>query len=89
MTVVRAGQGAVLLENGEVLVAGGSSSTGVTAAAEPYNSSTGTFTVTGSMNDARDQAQLTLLQNGEALIAGDPEGDAGCTRSFSRMADGP
>jgi hypothetical protein len=37
MTVARAGQGAVLFDNGEVLVAGGASSTGVTATAEFYN----------------------------------------------------
>ena len=30
------------------------------------------------MNDARAQAQLTLLQNGEALIAGGNQGDALC-----------
>jgi len=40
MTVARAGQGSVLLENREVLVAGGASSTGVTATAELYNPST-------------------------------------------------
>jgi len=40
MTVARAGRGSVLLENGEVLVAGGASSTGVTATAELYDPST-------------------------------------------------
>jgi hypothetical protein len=40
MTVARAGQRSVLLENGEVLVARGASSTGVTATAELYNPST-------------------------------------------------
>jgi hypothetical protein len=59
MTVAPAGQGAVLLENGEVLVAVGASSTGVTATAELYNPSTRTFTATGSMNDARELSQLT------------------------------
>jgi Galactose oxidase, central domain len=80
--------GAALLQNGEVLVAGGSTysvcGTGCdslepTAAAELYNPSAGTFTATASMNYARGDAQLTLLQNGEALIAGGDEGNAGCT----------
>jgi hypothetical protein len=82
MTVLRFFHSAVLLQNGEVLVAGGNTnvSTGATTnIAEIYNPSTGTFTATGSMNDARALAQLTLLQNGEALIAGGGTGNAGCT----------
>jgi hypothetical protein len=88
MTVARHNHSAVLLEDGEVLVAGGDtppppgSLTGPpTNAAELYNPSTGTFTATGSLNYARAEAQLTLLQNGEALIAGGGDGDddASCT----------
>lgn len=50
-----------------------------TNTAEIYSPSTGAFTATGSMNDAHALAQLTLLQNGEALIAGGGMGNAGCT----------
>jgi hypothetical protein len=102
MTVGRAGHAATRLQNGEVLVAGGSIPTGrcsgggdciltaPTSTAELYDPSTGTFTKTGSMNDARTEAQLTLLQNGEALTAGgcsafnddaecDDQGGASCS----------
>jgi hypothetical protein len=79
MTVSRFLHDAALLQNGEVLVAGGGpyvvcgtgcDSVEPTTIAELYNPSTGTFTATGSMNYARVYTQLTLLQNGEALIAG-------------------
>jgi hypothetical protein len=91
MTVARVLPGAALLQDGDVLVAGGSTytvcGTGCDivepiAAAELYNPSTGTFTATASMNYARGDTQLTLLQNGEALIAGGDEGygtNAACT----------
>jgi hypothetical protein len=77
MTVARAGQGAVLLENGEVLVAGAASSTGVTATAELYNPSTATFTATRRMNDARELSQLTLLRCGASLLTRLAGGDSG------------
>jgi hypothetical protein len=92
MTVARYNHGAVLLQNGQVLIAGGQTSPvepiggtfqftsgSPTNAAEIYDPSTGAFTATGSMNYARDQAQLTQLQNGDVLIAGGGTGDAGCT----------
>ncbi len=74
MTVPRDGHDAVLLQNGEVLVAGGidASTNGCTTlpTAELYNSSTGTWTGTGSMNVGRYSFTLTLLPNGEVLAAG-------------------
>jgi hypothetical protein len=86
MTSARIYHSAVLLPNGGVLVSGGETKLGVndapespTNTAEIYNPSTGTFTATGSMNDARFGSELTLLQNGDALIAGGGTGDAGCT----------
>jgi N-acetylneuraminic acid mutarotase len=65
---------ATLLENGNVLVAGGEESLtgGVTtnSSAELYDPSTGTWTATGSMSTPRTFHTATLLQNGQVLIAG-------------------
>ena len=65
---------AVLLNNGTVLVVGGTGSTGYStyplASAELYNPATGTFAVTGSLNTARTQFTATLLTDGTVLIAG-------------------
>jgi hypothetical protein len=63
---------ATLLGNGEVLVAGGEHSNLVApyiSEAELYNPSTGTFSVTGSLNTARFDHTATLLDNGQVLIA--------------------
>jgi hypothetical protein len=85
MTVARIYHSAVLLPNGEVLISGGETKLtrdipeSPTNTAEIYNPSTGTFTATGSMNDARFGSQLTLLKNGDVLFAGGGTGDAGCT----------
>jgi N-acetylneuraminic acid mutarotase len=57
---------ATLLQNGQVLVAGGDSF----GTAELYNPATGTWTVTGSMNIARAGYTATLLGNGKVLAAG-------------------
>ncbi len=71
MTDGRADATATLLQNGEVLEAGGSNASGVPlASAELYNPTTGTWQVTGSMTAARTGATATLLQNGEVLEAG-------------------
>ena len=63
---------ATLLNNGQVLVAGGSS-IGAGApldSAEIYDPTAGTFSFTGSLNTARSGHSSTLLQNGKVLIAG-------------------
>lgn len=65
-------QTAVLLQNGKVLVAGGfiqSKETGVTALAEVYDPTTGTWSSTGSLPFAIARATGTLLQNGQVLVA--------------------
>jgi N-acetylneuraminic acid mutarotase len=70
MNVVRTAHTATLLPNGQVLVAGGvSSSTGLTSA-ELYNPSTGKFTFTGSMTTGRYAHTAVLLPSGEVLVAG-------------------
>ncbi len=68
---------ATLLDDGQVLVAGGigpipgpSGALGELASAELYNPNTGTFTFTGNLNTARDGHSATLLNNGTVLIAG-------------------
>ncbi|MGB8011819.1 MAG: kelch repeat-containing protein [Terriglobales bacterium] len=63
---------ATLLENGQVLVAGGSSiSAGAPfASAEIYDPTAGTFSFTGSLITARSGNSSTLLQDGKVLIAG-------------------
>jgi hypothetical protein len=69
MNVPRGSHQAVRLQNGQVLVAGGSNASGTLASAELYNPSTGTWTTTGSMSTARFGFSLTLLPNGEVLAA--------------------
>lgn len=70
-----AGFTATLLQNGTVLIAGGSNLNGLVPTAELYDPSTGTFSLTGSLNTPRIGHTATLLPNGEVLIAGGLNGN--------------
>ncbi len=60
-----------LLPNGQVLLAGGNSSTsGVLARAELYNPTTGKWSATGKMTRQRSVPTATVLPNGQVLLAG-------------------
>ena len=80
MSTTRDDPTATLLQNGDVLVAGGDGGPSpdgpntVLASAELYDPGAGTWTATGSLSTAREFQTATLLQNGNVLVAG---GDGG------------
>src|SRR5258708_14108060 len=69
MKNARDGAAAILLQNGQVIVAGGNTNTVQFASVELYNAANGHWTLKGSMNHANPGA-LTLLQNGQVLSNG-------------------
>ena len=71
MSVVRTAFTATLLQNGEVLVTGGTDyAIHCYATAELYDPSTGQWTLTGSMTQPRCLHCATLLPSGEVLVSG-------------------
>ena len=65
MTTPREGQPATLLNNGQVLMAGGGGGT-----ADLYNPATGKFTPTGTMLSVHGSSVGTLLPGGDVLVTG-------------------
>jgi len=77
LTAARSFHPAMLLSNGKVLVAAGSSSgnnppgpSSCLASAELYDPASGTWTATGSLVTGRVNHTATLLPNGKVLVAG-------------------
>jgi hypothetical protein len=79
MTYPRGNHTATLLNNGQVLIAGGDGgSFGLLATAFLYDPATGVFTPTaGNMQAAHAAHTATLLDNGKVLIAGGLNGTTG------------
>lgn len=71
MNTGRLAHSATLLQNGQVLVAGGINSADLAiASAEVFNPATGQWTVTGSMLTTRYSHAAVLLPDGTVLVAG-------------------
>ncbi|MGH9281038.1 MAG: Ig-like domain-containing protein [Acidimicrobiales bacterium] len=70
MASPRNSHGAVLLNTGEMLVAGGSRDGAPTASAELYNPSTNSWRPAGDMGTPRAGFVATLLPDGRVLVAG-------------------
>ena len=76
LNTARSGGAATLLQNGKVLVAGGSvpgtvvDNFGILKSAELFDPATGTWSVTGNLNTDREGGTATLLPDGKVLVAG-------------------
>jgi N-acetylneuraminic acid mutarotase len=63
-----------LLQNGKVLIVGGSPGFGALNSAELYDSATETWSLTGNLIQGRAYHAATLLPNGEVLVVGGENG---------------
>jgi hypothetical protein len=76
MTTARVSHTATLLQDGRVLVVGGTSGTGTLQTAELYDPAAGTFASTGSLITARQGHSAVLLGDGTVLVVGGYSGSA-------------
>jgi N-acetylneuraminic acid mutarotase len=84
----RAYHTATLLDNGQVLVAGGRDSSGNSlASAELYTPGSGTWAFTGSMATARHYYTATKLSNSQVLVAGGLDSLLGTTLASAELYD--
>lgn len=78
MTTSRSGHEVAVLRDGRVLICGGTIGTSTNwtfhSSAEVYDPATRRFTATGSMSVPRESHTMTLLPNGEVLVAGGHNG---------------
>ena len=71
MTQARSGAAAVLLDNGQILISGGTNGSGIPqATAEVYNPATGAFTALPAMNVPRANHAAIVLDTGDVLVTG-------------------
>ena len=70
LAAARQNHAALLLANGQVLLAGGINGTTVLSSAELWNPATLAFTTTGTMTNARHQFPAVLLPSGYVFVAG-------------------
>jgi hypothetical protein len=80
----RSAQTATLLPQGQVLVAGGNNAVNdgtFLSKAELYDDAMGSWTLTGTLNNARGSHTATLLPNGAVLVAGGTTSSLSATSS--------
>jgi len=70
MQVTRSEPCVVQLDNGLILVAGGSGPNSALASCELYDPSTNTWRYTGALNQARYRGEIAKLNDGRVLVAG-------------------
>jgi WD40 repeat protein len=87
MTTARSRHTAILLPDGNVLVAGGRDGNLATAAAELFDVSVGVWTQTGHLNIPRDSHTATLLVDGRVLVTGGLSGGDGRDNPAEKTAE--
>ena len=85
LSTARGFHAAALLEDGQVLVAGGGTEGVLSTTAELYSPATGTWSQTGSMSSARRHHTLTVLENGWVLATGGYDATSGGIRTASEL----